>query len=47
VPALGKALTEPSQYGLLFELASMILLAALIGAIYLALDRKKGEGEEQ
>ena len=47
VPALGKALTEPSQFGLLFELASMILLAALIGAVYLALDRKKGEGEEQ
>ncbi len=47
VPALGKALTEPAQYGLLFELASVLLLAALIGAIYLAFDRKKTEGEEK
>jgi len=47
VPALGKALTEPAQYGLLFELASVLLLAALIGAIYLAFDRKKAEGEEK
>jgi NADH-quinone oxidoreductase subunit J len=45
VPELGKALTEPVQYGLLFELASVLLLAALIGAIYLAYDRKKLEGE--
>jgi NADH-quinone oxidoreductase subunit J len=47
VPALGRALTEPAQYGLLFELASVLLLAALIGAIYLAYDRKKAEGERK
>jgi NADH-quinone oxidoreductase subunit J len=45
VPQLGLALSEPRQYGLVFELASVLLLAALIGAIYLAFDRKSAEGE--
>ena len=37
---LGVALVSPSGYVLAFELASVLLLAALIGAIYVAWDRK-------
>lgn len=44
VQALGKALVEPGQFGLVFELASVLLLVALIGAIYLAQDRDSGQG---
>lgn len=47
VPNLGRALTEPTQYGLIFELASVLLLVALIGAIYLAFDRKQDAGDRQ
>ena len=41
---LGNALV--SDYVLPFELASVLLLAALIGAIYIARERKKRIGEE-
>ncbi len=44
VKALGKALVEPGQFGLVFELASILLLVALIGAIYLAQDRPSRQG---
>lgn len=37
---LGKALVSPSAYVLPFELASVLLLAALIGAIVVAWERK-------
>jgi NADH-quinone oxidoreductase subunit J len=38
---LGKALVDPNGYLLPFELASVLLLAALVGAIYIAWDRRK------
>ena len=38
--ALGIALVSPNGYVLAFELASVLLLAALIGAIYVALEKK-------
>jgi NADH-quinone oxidoreductase subunit J len=47
VKSLGLALVEPGQFGLVFELASLLLLVALIGAIYLARDRKSGTGGKQ
>jgi NADH-quinone oxidoreductase subunit J len=37
---LGVALVSPNGFVLAFELASVLLLAALIGAIYVAWDRK-------
>jgi NADH-quinone oxidoreductase subunit J len=47
VKSLGQALVEPAQFGLVFELASLLLLVALIGAIYLARDRKISDGGKQ
>jgi NADH-quinone oxidoreductase subunit J len=41
VVELGKALLDPNGFLLAFELASILLLAALIGAIYIAWDRRK------
>lgn len=38
--ALGQALVSPTLYVLPFELASVLLLAALVGAIIIAWDRK-------
>jgi NADH-quinone oxidoreductase subunit J len=43
VPMLAKALTSPDAYVLPFEVASVLLLAALIGSVYIAFQRK---GEE-
>jgi len=40
INALGSALVSPNGYVLPFELASVLLVAALIGAIYVALGRK-------
>jgi len=37
---LGVALVSPNAYVLPFEVASVLLLAALIGAVYLAFNRK-------
>ena len=42
VTSLGKALVEPGQFGIVFEIASILLLIALIAAIYLAQDRNSG-----
>ncbi len=39
----GKALTEPNQYAIPFEVSSVLLLAALVGAIYVAVERKGGK----
>ncbi len=36
VTALGLALLSPSRYALPFEIASVLLLAALVGAVYVA-----------
>ena len=38
---LGVALVNPDGYLLVFEVASVLLLAALVGAIYVAWDRRK------
>lgn len=40
VKALGVALVDPNQYVLPFEVASVLLLAALIGSIFVAWERK-------
>mgnify|MGYP000359706190 CR=1 FL=1 len=39
--ALGQALVSPDAYVLPFEVASVLLLAALIGAVYVALNKKQ------
>jgi NADH:ubiquinone oxidoreductase subunit 6 (subunit J) len=38
----GKALTAPNQFAIPFEVSSVLLLAALIGSIYVAVERKGG-----
>ncbi len=38
---LGKSLVDPTLYMLPFEVASVMLLAALVGAIYVARDKKE------
>jgi len=40
VNQLGDALTSPALYVLPFEVASVLLLAALVGAVYLAFNKK-------
>ncbi len=40
VGQLGEALTSPNAYVLPFEVASVLLLAALVGAVYVAFNRK-------
>jgi NADH-quinone oxidoreductase subunit J len=42
IPMLAKALVSPAAYVLPFEVASVLLLAALVGAVYIAF-QKKGE----
>ena len=42
VELLGKALVSPMGYMIPFEVSSVLLLAALIGAIFIAADRKGG-----
>jgi NADH-quinone oxidoreductase subunit J len=42
IAALGKALVAPEGFMLPFEVSSVLLVAALIGAIYLAAERKGG-----
>ncbi len=41
VAALGKALVSPDAYVLPFEVASVLLLSALVGAVYLAFLKKQ------
>jgi NADH:ubiquinone oxidoreductase subunit 6 (subunit J) len=40
VKLLGDALTSPDAYVLPFEVASVLLLAAMVGAVYVAFNRK-------
>ncbi len=40
VGALGEALVSPQAYVLPFEVASVLLLAALVGAVYVAFNKK-------
>lgn len=42
VAELGKALVSPDGYVLPFEVASVLLIGALIGAIYVASEQRKG-----
>ena len=41
VADLGKALVDPARFVIPFEVASILLLAALVGAIFLASERKE------
>jgi NADH-quinone oxidoreductase subunit J len=41
IPRLGQALVSPDAYLIPFELASVLLVAAMIGAIYVSLEKKK------
>jgi NADH-quinone oxidoreductase subunit J len=45
ISQLGQALVAPNAYLIPFEVASVLLLAALIGAIYIAWDRNGGQEE--
>jgi NADH-quinone oxidoreductase subunit J len=47
IQELGRALVDPGQFGLVFDVASLLLLFALIDSIYLAQDRKSPKGEEK
>ena len=40
ISALGEALVSPNAYVLPFEVASVLLVAALVGAVYVAFNRK-------
>ncbi len=39
----GRALTDPQRYALPFELASVLILLAMIGAIWVARERRSPE----
>jgi len=41
--AFGEGLLDPAGYALPFELASLLLLGALVGGVYVAMDKKGGE----
>jgi len=40
IEALGRSLVDPNQFALPFELASVMILAALIGAIFIAREKR-------
>jgi NADH-quinone oxidoreductase subunit J len=40
ISELGKALVDPNGYAIPFEVSSVLLLAALVGAVYVAVERK-------
>jgi len=40
ISELGNALVSPDAYVLPFEVASVLLVAALVGAVYVAFNRK-------
>lgn len=43
IAQFGASLVDPNQFAIPFEIASVLLLAALIGAIYVAVERKGGK----
>lgn len=43
--AFGEGLLDPAGYALPFELASLLLLGALVGGVYIAMDKKGGENK--
>lgn len=46
VDELGRALVDVEQYALPFELASVLLLVAMIGAVYVVFPRRRGSAPE-
>ncbi|NPV75831.1 MAG: hypothetical protein HPY59_05575 [Anaerolineae bacterium] len=40
----GKALTDPNGFVIPFEVASVLLVAAMVGAVYIAMERRGGRG---
>ena len=42
--ALGATLVDPAGYVIPFEVASVLLIAALVGAVYIAAERKESAG---
>ncbi|MGD8404919.1 MAG: NADH-quinone oxidoreductase subunit J [Anaerolineales bacterium] len=46
VSALGSALISPDAYVLPFEVASILLVAALVGAVYIAFNPRSGENNK-
>jgi NADH-quinone oxidoreductase subunit J len=46
VSALGEALISPNAYVLPFEVASVLLVAALIGAVYVAYNPRSGNSQK-
>ena len=46
VSALGNALVSPDAYVLPFEVASVLLVAALVGAVYVAFNPDKGNSQK-
>lgn len=44
IAGLGMALVDPAGYVIPFEVASVLLIAALVGAIYIAVERKEKAG---
>lgn len=46
ISELGNALVSPNQYVLPFEVASVLLVAALVGAVYVAFNPRKGDSQK-
>jgi NADH-quinone oxidoreductase subunit J len=46
VSELGTALISPDQFVLPFEVASILLVAALVGAVYIAFNPRSGDNKE-
>jgi NADH:ubiquinone oxidoreductase subunit 6 (subunit J) len=45
ISRLGEGLLNPAGYALPFELASLLLLGALVGGVYIAMDKKGGQSK--
>jgi NADH-quinone oxidoreductase subunit J len=45
ISAFGEQLLNPTGFALPFELSSLLLLGALVGGVYLAIDKKGGESK--
>jgi NADH-quinone oxidoreductase subunit J len=46
ITELGNALVSPDAYVLPFEVASVLLVAALVGAVYVAFNPRKGDSQK-
>jgi NADH-quinone oxidoreductase subunit J len=46
ISLLGNALVSPDAYVLPFEVASVLLVAALVGAVYVAFNPRQGESRK-